>query len=77
MEKYFILVGVGIGLYYSTRFIFDAQFAERYAKNSPQAFFWRKTFGEEKTKELLKYFFGPFGILVSLAAGIYALFLFI
>jgi len=66
MEKVFlVLVGI-IGLYFSGRFLVDAEYAKRYVLESPKAYLWRKMFGADKTMKMTKYFFAPIGILLSL-----------
>ncbi len=58
------------------RFIVDKNFGERYIRESPKAFIWRKMFGEEKAYKMTKTIFAPLGIVIStgmIAMGAYYL----
>jgi hypothetical protein len=72
-----IIIAVGIySLVMAIRFITDKNFGERYIRESPKAFIWRRIFGEEKAYKMTKKIFAPLGIAVStgiIIMGIYYL----
>lgn len=71
------LIAAGIfSLIMAIRFIVDKNFGERYIRESPKAFIWRKIFGEEKAYKMTKTIFAPLGIVIStgmLIMGVYYL----
>lgn len=68
------MIGV---LYLSFIFKFkkDPSFAEKYVKNSPKAYIWRKMFGEEKALKLIHTVFIPIGFVLSIGFILYGIYI--
>lgn len=73
----YILIAIIAGLvsiYTAIRFLKDPEFAKNYIQKSPKAFIWRKLLGEEKSLELTKNFFAPFGLLIGVGITLFGIY---
>jgi len=60
-----IIVAGIFSLVMAIRFIVDRNFGEKYIRESPKAFIWRKLFGEDRAYKMTKTIFAPLGIVIS------------
>lgn len=65
MEKYILLLVAGLNTYLCYRFVTDNVWAREYVEKSPKAWIWRKLFGKDKALKIIRKFFVPIGILIS------------
>jgi hypothetical protein len=72
-----LMLGGALAFFTALKSIINPRFLENYVKASPKAFIWRKMFGEDRAKKILKNIFAPLGVIGGIAFIIYGIVLLI